>query len=276
MVKKVIKIKRKDGVTQGYHVGQEVAPPTIMSDIPQQHNPSSTITRMAETLDDAEKKFVSKKMPTITAEQMKKIVDAVSDHYDQEQATLHNIYLTYGEGSARAASGKMYEKLVDTVVSQMEKQGLTVKKGDTDYVSTTMFHPDGEDIEQEKLQVDRHLYKNGKREGFIECKTYLDKSNLSRAVSDCLEIHDAIKYSGEPTHHLKYAIFAGQNAVADKSRKFQEARFWMNSAFKEEHRREVEIFYIHDGKRNQNNPIYKVKHPLVKSEIERFVKFLAS
>lgn len=187
----------------------------------------------------------------------------IEKYFKQEQSKLFSIYQMYGQGAARDASGKLYEGLIDECIRQIGN-GIVSKVGTTDYLSVKYEHPGGELFQAEvnNIQVDRHIWKNGKRLGFIEAKTYLDAPYLKRAVSDLLEIKHALELIGEPTKTLKYIVFAGQNAIADNTRRVQEARFWTESALRKEDRVKLEIVFVHASKRSSSNPIYANCFPI--------------
>lgn len=198
--------------------------------------------------------------------------DKAQNFFDNKQAKLQTIYDERGEGAVRNATGKLYEELIDEFI-RIKQNGFMSKTGTNDYISTKYEHPTmGVIAEQNNLQVDRHIWKNGLRYAFIEAKTYLDKPYLERAVSDFLEIKRALEMQGESTKELKFLVFAGQNALSDNSLKVQKARFWTESSPDPSARTDMHVFFITKGKRKSSKPLYSNKFDLNYDEITRFIK----
>jgi hypothetical protein len=97
------------------------------------------------------------------------------------------------------------------------------------------------------LQVDWHVYKDGKMTKAIESKTYLDACYLKRAVMDFIELEQ----SPEVPDNVEYAIFAGQNACG------KDAFAYYPAFFKKITGKEVKIFFVNPTrKRSSSRPIY--------------------
>lgn len=194
------------------------------------------------------------------------------EFFNKEQAKLQSIYNERGEGAVRNATGKLYESMIDEFMA-IKQGGFISKTGTNDFISTKYEHPTmGIIAEQNNLQVDRHIWKDGSRYAFVEAKTYLDKPYLERAVSDFLEIKRALEMNGEPTKELKFLVFAGQNALADNALKVQRARFWTESSSIPSDRIDMHIFFIVKDKRTSSKPLYSNKFDLDYNEITRFMK----
>ena len=192
--------------------------------------------------------------------------------FDKAQAKLQSIYDEHGEGAVRNATGKLYETMIDELMA-IRQGGFISITGTDDFISTKYEHPTmGIIAEQDNLQVDRHILKDGSRYAFVEAKTYLDKPYLEWAVSDFLEIKRALDMNGEPTKELKFLVFAGQNALADNALKVQRARFWAESSSIPSERIDMQVFFIVKGKRASNRPLYSHKFDLDYNEITRFMK----
>lgn len=191
--------------------------------------------------------------------------------FNKEQAKLQSIYNKSGEGAVRNATGKLYENMIDEFIA-VKQNGFVSKVGTKDFISTKYEHPTmGIIAEQNNLQVDRHIWKDGSRYAFVEAKTYLDKPYLERAVSDFLEIKRALEMNGEPTKHLKFLVFAGQNALADNALQVQRARFWTESSSTPSERIDMQIFFVAQGKRASSKPLYSNKFNLDYNEITNFM-----
>lgn len=198
---------------------------------------------------------------------------AAVEFYDRRWPKLQKVYNLKGQGALRDESGRLFEELVDMLVGRMG-EGLISKPGILDTLHVTYEHPDGTVYAGDTLQVDRHIWKNGKRHAFVEAKTYLDSPYLKRAVSDLLEIKRTLDLAGEPTTQLKYIVFAGQNAIKDSTRKMLEARFWQESSLLEANRVQLTIVFVNKGKRTSSKPLYKNKYALDFDELERFIAAL--
>lgn len=197
--------------------------------------------------------------------------NAAQSFFNKHQSKLQKIYDEKGEGAVRNATGKLYEGMVDEIIS-IRQNGFVSKVGADDFISTKYEHPTiGIIAEQNNLQVDRHIWKNNERYAFVEAKTYLDKPYLERAVSDFLEIKRSLDMSGAETRHIKFIVFAGQNALSDDSLNVQRAKFWTESAINPEDRIDMSIFFIAKNKRVSNKPLYANKFDLDYDEITRFV-----
>ena len=130
------------------------------------------------------------------------MMTTIVEQYNKEVDALPEIHHQGGGGNARNASGLVYENLIKRTCDRLE---LDAKKND--YVKTEEV--DGYSLKN--LQVDWHVYKNGKMTKAIESKTYLDACYLKRAILDFIELDQ----SPDVPDNVEYAIFAGQNACGD-------------------------------------------------------------
>ena len=147
-----------------------------------------------------------------------------------------------GGGAARAASGLVYENLIERTCEEL---GLDARKNDykrTEVVNGTCL---------KNLQVDKHIYRNGVMVKAVESKTYLDSCYLKRAVMDFIELEQ----SPEVPDDVEYAIFAGQNAVG------KDAFAYYPAYFKEKTGKEVKIFFVNPSrKRSSSRSIYNEQY----------------
>lgn len=115
----------------------------------------------------------------------------------------------------------------------------------------------------EELQVgcDVDLYKDGTLVGIVECKAYLDKCYLERAITD-------FRYLEKLTKVPKF-IVSLQDAIAPKTLKILKAVHEDVLA---------EVFFLVPSKRNSAKPLYKKEffEPLCKERVAEFSQYLRS
>ena len=126
----------------------------------------------------------------------------IIESYYKELDALPSIHQSGGGGNARNASGLLYEQLIKRTCDELD---LVAKKND--YFRTKQIN--GKSLRT--LQVDWHVYRNGKLFKLVESKTYLDRCYLERAVTDFIKLNE----SPDVPNDAEYCIFAGQNACAD-------------------------------------------------------------
>ena len=166
------------------------------------------------------------------------MMTTIVEQYNKEVDALPEIHHQGGGGNARNASGLVYENLIKRTCDRLE---LDAKKND--YVKTEEV--DGYSLKN--LQVDWHVYKNGKMTKAIESKTYLDACYLKRAILDFIELDQ----SPEVPDDVEYAIFAGQNACGDAAFAYYPA------FFKKITGKDVKIFFVNpQRKRSSKRAIY--------------------
>ena len=166
----------------------------------------------------------------------------ITDRYETEVDKLPQTHFELGGGAARAASGLVYENLIERTCEEL---GLDARKNDykrTEVVNGTCL---------KNLQVDKHIYRNGVMLKAVEYKTYLDSCYLNRAVMDFIELEQ----SPEVPDDVEYAIFAGQNAVG------KDAFAYYPAYFKEKTGKEVKIFFVNPSrKRSSSRSIYNEQY----------------
>lgn len=165
----------------------------------------------------------------------------IVEKYESEVDKLPQIHFELGGGASRAASGSVYEKLIENTCKEL---GLNVRKNDykkTEEVNGYFL---------KNLQVDYHVYFGEIMKKAIESKTYLDACYLKRTVMDFIELDQ----SPEVPNNIDYAIFAGQNACGN------DVLFYYPEFFKKITGKEIEIFFINPSrKRSSSRPIYNEK-----------------
>ena len=167
---------------------------------------------------------------------------AIAERYELEVDQLPTTHYELGGGAARAASGLVYENLIERTCSAL---GLDARKNDykrTEVVNGTCL---------KNLQVDKHIYRNGVMVKAVESKTYLDACYLKRAVMDFIELDQ----SPDVPDNVEYAIFAGQNAVG------KDAFAYYPAFFNKITGKEVKIFFVNPyRKRSSSRSIYNEKY----------------
>ena len=163
--------------------------------------------------------------------------------------TIDNWCKNYDEkcsgGKMRGDRGDHIENFVKNVVKHIEETyGINViaKKGSSDKKELSINH--NEKIIKKDHQVDMHIYKDDKFIAVIECKAYLDSCYYVRACDDFRLFK---KYG----YDVKTFVFALEDSIDENSKLFID----VDNDFVCD-----EIFYMLDGKRSSNKPIYDKKH----------------
>ncbi len=163
---------------------------------------------------------------------------SIIESYNQDITELPKLHKEFGGGMARNGSGLVYENLIKRTCTALD---LDAKKNDYKRTEEVNGHC------LKNLQVDWHVYKDGKMIKAIESKTYLDACYLKRAVMDFIELEQ----SPEVPDNVEYAIFAGQNACG------KDAFAYYPAFFKKITGKEVKIFFVNPTrKRSSARPIY--------------------
>lgn len=164
--------------------------------------------------------------------------------------------LAVSQGAVRAHSGRLFE---DMVVDVADSVGALAIKGDDD-----MLHPTIGD-HTKNLQVDKHIFRDGERHSFVECKTYLDASFLTRAVLNFMEINTTLDNAD-----VEFGILAGQNAVADETLDYYIA------LLKHYTGKTMRVWFVNDvKKRVSSKPIAEARFGLDPVEVQSFIDFLS-
>ena len=208
------------------------------------------------------------------------IITKVEECYEAEQNKLHKLSISAKtEGEIREAAGNLVENVLQCIFNTINEcipsAKIQSKVGSTDFLSKNIKYK-GKEVEFNTIQVDRHVYSNGKRICFIENKTYLDSCYYDRALSDFRKIAQSLKQHGIDPSDCKYIVFAGQNAAKDETLFTYEADFWEDTRHltKDLTGLETKIFFFLRGKRSSAKPLYKVKHELDERNLKEFISYL--
>ena len=180
--------------------------------------------------------------------------------YNKEVDALVQFHKNEGGGKARSKSGLAFENFIGSVC---DVNNLVSKHND--FKKSEII--DGEQITN--LQVDKHCYRDNVLVKVIESKAYLDFSYLKRAVNDFIDLHN----SPDVPDNVEYAIVAGQASIAEKSLKFESAKFKRATG------KDLKLFVINQHKkRNPKKAIYMEEYRndfnLDMDVVNEFVKWL--
>ena len=180
--------------------------------------------------------------------------------YNKEVDALVQFHKNEGGGKARSKSGLAFENFIGGVcdVNNIISKHNDFKKSEI---------IDGEQIHN--LQVDKHCYRDNVLVKVIESKAYLDFSYLKRAVNDFTDLYN----SPDVPKNVEYASVAGQKSVAEKSLKFESAKFKRSTG------KDLKLFVLNRHKtRNPKKAIYMEMYRndfnLDMSEVKDFVEWL--
>ncbi len=210
-----------------------------------------------------------------------KVIADVTRCYNSEQAKLMQIGIhRKTEGEIRYAAGELVERVLQSIITSINAflpHNIISKVGSTDFLKKNIIYK-GKSYENNSIQVDRHLWYNGKRIAFIENKTYLDTCYYDRALADFKKIAQALEQDNKNPADYAYIVFAGQKAGRDNTFLTYEAEFWYETKnlLKCANGIEPHTFYFLKGTRNSSRPLYKIKHQLDHEAIKEFVKFIIS
>lgn len=210
-------------------------------------------------------------MNITTEEFYQAVFQSVSSKYDEEQKKLSDIgaiHLT--EGAIRYAAGELVEKILQSIFDAMNKFlpfPIISKVGSSDYL-TKKIEYNNNIYTNDHIQVDRHVWYQGKRIAFIENKTYLDTCYFDRALADFKKIIQALAQEKVDPTRCAYIVFAGQIAGRENTFLNYEAEFW------DETKIVPKRYFFLKGIRNSSKPLYKIKHPLNYDGIRAFVNMI--
>ena len=180
--------------------------------------------------------------------------------YNKEVDALVQFHKNEGGGKARSKSGLAFENFLKSVC---DVNDLVAKKND--YKKSEII--DGEQLD--RLQVDKHCYRDNVLVKAIESKTYLDACYLTRAIVNFTDLYN----SPDVPKNVEYAIVAGQKCVAEKSLKFESAKFKRSTG------KDLKLFVLNQHKkRNPKKAIYMEEYRndfnLDMDVVNEFVKWL--
>ena len=163
-------------------------------------------------------------------------------------------------GGIRSVRGGLVERLVKTLWESLSEENTTVEQGKWDY---QVVDTDGH-IHKGAGGVDIDCYKNGELVCVVECKAYLDKCYLERAVVDFeyLQLNDTARKA-------KKIVVSLENSIAAKSLAMIRA-MKVNTL--------SDIFFLCDGKRSSEKPLYKKEFfkPINPDKLNSLVEFFRS
>ena len=164
-------------------------------------------------------------------------------------------------GKMRGDRGEDVEKFVKYIIdmfSNLYKINVSAVKGIQDKKELILNHSDK--IIKKYHQVDIHIYKDNVFIAAVECKSYLDSCYYVRACDD-------FKLFKKFGYDIKNYIFALENSVDEDTKVFTDVitEYVVD-----------DIFYMLDGKRSSNKPIYDKRHkkPINKEKLTYFIKSL--
>ena len=158
-------------------------------------------------------------------------------------------------GKIRAINAKLVESLAELI-------WRTETGGDVRKEKYTIHNPKGAALD---FSVDKHCYSiGGKLRLILECKTYLDRCFLARADAD---LHMIKKSLGKANREVEFAILALENSCADDALTFYLGNDNID-----------DVFFLLDGKRKSNQPIWNAKHrkPINKRQLQRFIDYVSA
>ena len=202
--------------------------------------------------------------------------------YDREQEALVQLgRRSKTEGEIRAAAGNLVEHLlqniIDTLNQEIQEARIESKVGSTDFLTKEIEYK-GKIFTFDQIQVDRHVWANGRRIAFIENKTYLDSCYYDRALADFRKIAQSLNQHGVDPVECQYIVFVGQNAASGKTLLTYEADFWndVKHLTKAPEGITPKVFFFLKGKRSSQLPLYKIRHELNEPTIRAFTRLMIS
>lgn len=184
---------------------------------------------------------------------LKTYIDFYESHLD---AMTQKAKVIGSGGAVRATNANLVEGLAEKI--WCEETGGEVKKEHYE-----ISNPKGDKL---KFAVDKHCYSiNGKLKLVLECKAYLDRCFLARADHDMSMIEGS--QGKDWGRDIQFSILALENACSDDALKFYLGRNNLNC-----------IFFLLDGRRASNRPIWKAEHrkAINKQLLQGFVKYVRS
>ena len=180
----------------------------------------------------------------------------VISHYNSKllEAQLKYINEEDAGGKVRGINGKLYEQIA-TMICMLVNNNLVIKHNDY----KREYSPCGEYFNDS--QVDLHVYLRDELVLIIECKTYLDKSMLIRAVDEFKNIRKDHAITSDKV--LPSVIFTGQFDVNKNTFGF----FNSTNSF--------DTFVVNSTrKRNSKLPLHKTLDPLDVNRLQQFADYV--
>lgn len=220
--------------------------------------------------------------PNVLYTVIQTVLTNVAACYDREQAAVVQLGRTaQTEGQIRAATGKLIETVLQNIFSSINtvipQAGIVSKVGSTDYLSKEIFYR-GQHFSFDTIQVDRHVWSNGRRIAFVENKTYLDSCYYDRALADFRKIAESLEQHGTDPASVSYIVFAGQIAADTHTLETYTADFWNHTKYLTTNPAGLNPYtcFFLQGRRSSSRPLYRIRHELDVNAIERFVRLIIS
>ena len=206
------------------------------------------------------------------------ITDQIENVYKEEWKKANKYYQENPTADLKFQSSLITEVVNETTFKMINKVlGLNFepKVGTNDYIKTTIIW-NNEPISLNNFQVDRHIWLNNQRYGFIENKTILQASCYKKVLDDFETIFTILLDQGIDVKKLKFIILAAQPDIASKSLKGITALFYKRTAhyFSDNAGIEVKTFFYVKGKRKPYQPIYKDYHEFDREAYKEFLKYI--
>jgi len=180
----------------------------------------------------------------------------IIDNYNHNLNLLEQIYREVGARKAAAASGNLFEHLIDDIV-KLYPNLVSLKN---DYLTSYCLSE-----KRDNVQVDRHIRvrTNNELKIAIEAKCYFDASHCVRAVANFNDIKRATNSD------IKFAVVCGQNAVKDSTLRYYQALCQDTTG------KSFELFTVNEIKtRCPSKPIYTEKFELDLIELNRLYEYI--
>ena len=180
----------------------------------------------------------------------------VISYYNDELVKAGKVYNsgTNQGGKVRGINGKLYETIA-MMICMLVNKNLVIKHND--YINIASRSG----VYFIKKQVDLHVYLRDELVLIIECKTYLDKSMLIRAVDEFKNIRKDHAITSDKV--LPSVIFTGQFDVNKNTFGF----FNSTNSF--------DTFVVNSTrKRNSKLPLHKTLDPLDVNRLQQFADYV--
>lgn len=167
----------------------------------------------------------------------------------------------FSGGKMRSDRGDDIENFTRNIINMFRdiyNVNVRAVKGSDDKKKLLLQHKDRTIVKDH--QVDIHIYKDDNFIAVIECKAYLDSCYYVRACDD-------FKLFKKFGYDIKSYIFALENSINENTKVFTDV---ITDYVCDD------IFYMLDGKRKSDKPIYDKKHkkPLNKEKLTYFITVL--
>jgi hypothetical protein len=185
-------------------------------------------------------------------------MNRIIQNYQDRVETLQDIYYEFGPRACANESGKVFELLVDDVVSDFQ----TLKSLENDYLKVQL-----EQCTMDNVQVDRHIRNEyNQLIAVVESKVYLDACYCKRAVVDFLEVSSSDNLDSD----VEYVIVTGQTSIKTETYNYYQ------ELCKKFTGKYFNLFVLNeDTKRSSKKPLYKERFKLNETELKRFYDYVS-